>query len=85
MRIRQHNALIIVIGGATGSNLVVPNDTRPSRQLERPEWQYGSVAKCVAGTIVDELCELGRGENVRDDPRGATCSDRDGRGLVGLA
>ena len=31
-----------------------------SRQVERTERQYGSVAKCVAGTIVDELRELGR-------------------------
>jgi hypothetical protein len=43
------------------SNPVAPTNTRPSRHVERPERQYGSVAKCVAGTTVDELCELGRG------------------------
>jgi hypothetical protein len=44
-----------------------------------------SVAKYVAGTIADELCELGQGEPVRGDPRGATCSDRNSGGLPGLS
>jgi hypothetical protein len=41
---------------------------RPRRQVERPERQYGFVAKCVAGTIVDGLCELGRGETLGTTP-----------------
>lgn len=62
----------------------MPTNTRPSRQVERPERQDGSVAKCVAGTLVDELCELGRGGTFGTTPVAprvaiGTVGDRDQR------